>query len=136
MLFWGGCKNNAFQGQMVGATLTSSTQITATAGITETNNTRSCITTAIEFKKKWVKSMQSASLNIPAGSSQANSTITAVVLGRTLINTNGYWTDNAFSTVDHPTIYPTSTTNIRADRAHSSAFMTPTIPWRAMEVFR
>lgn len=136
MLFWGGCKNNAFQEDMTGAELTSSTQITATGGRVVTNNTRSCIVTAVEFKSKWVKSLQSDATNIAAGNETADATITAVNLGRTLIHPCGYWTTNAFSTVDHPTIYPTSTTNIRADRDHTSAFMSPTIPWRALEFFR
>lgn len=132
MLYYGGCTNNAFQSQNLRGELTDGTTVTATCGATSTDSSRVLNGTAVVFKGDYVKSENHGAAQIASGNTTTDNTITAVVQNKTLIHSCGWSSDTGASNVNHSSVYPTSTTNIREQRGITGS--NNNHAWRALEV--
>lgn len=122
IVFWGGQENNAFQDDIVGCFLFDSTTLRFSGGRSVENDTRKGSATVIEFMPKHVtQAAQQCGDTIASGAATQNKTITAVTDSRTLVHRSGWWTSNNSSNNSYPTLFRTSTTNVRQQRGGTPA---------------
>lgn len=120
ILFWGGYTNNGFQNDIISAELTSSTNVRFSGGQVTTSTARTAAATVAEFNPKFVlQAAQACGDQITGAATTQNKTVSAIVLANTLIHRTGFHTSTTASNYDAPTLYPTSTTNVRSQRGTS-----------------
>lgn len=114
--------------------LISTTQVRATRP-TGSGTTITMYITVVNFRARWIKSLQRGVTTIATSQTQNNATISAVVQAKTFVNNCGQSSDLFASNPNSSfaTSLLTSTTNIRIERAGSSASTTLPYSWEAVE---
>ncbi len=137
LLFWGGCNNNAFQDALVRVAL-SGTTLTATSGVSSSNNTRVATVWVVEFHRRAVKrSHNAAEDQIDTSQTVEDHAVTAVDREHTIQTFAGVATDNNSSNVGfgYSTVSLQANDNVRSTRGASSATLVSINSWTALEFY-
>lgn len=90
---------------------------------------------AFEFYPKWIKQRFEGEATIGLGEFEKDTAIPAVDLNKTLITMTGFNCSTAPTNMNttFPTIYPSSATNVKAQRGSTSASNITTVPFNGIE---
>lgn len=134
--FGGFNSSSGFQNGMPRLVLTDATTLTMTRGASN-SDTLEVGSNVIEFQPNLIRQKISGETTVATTTSETNVTIPAATLAKTLLHMSGFSTDNATGNMNtsYLTIKTTSTTNVKVQRASTSASVTSIAAWSGVEFY-